>query len=466
MRRQDGGGGGGPPGRRNTKLCRVCEETHWGVYEKHPGSGVWYARVWDQGKVVKKKVGAHGLALKVAEQRRTQIAEGTFFPKPAEPPWDPLFEDQTNDYLRRRASTLVDQEGARRYARWWKEAPETRGKTMRQLTRALAQHYRERRCKEGAPGAKRKRAGASPSTINKELAFARAVYYDFLDQLEELKPERRGSIPPNPFASRGRRKQKLYYAEPMRVRYLGSNGENEVEQLFAALPDLDARRKVCAAALSGIDLSPMFGWTWERDIDFAAKQVRGWRRKGDGTERSYWVPMVDDLERVLRDIRGEQTARGARSKWVFPNERNTGPANGAEFVRTVFQPALIEAGINKVIETTETVKVPAGKGYRTVNKVHRQVERSFRWKDLRHSFASWLRMHGNVELGTIRDLLGHTTARMTERYAHLAADMKHAAVQKLSGLTPSLGRESPDRSLTDPRTDPSPQRGNTAPMVH
>jgi site-specific recombinase XerD len=38
---------------------------------------------------------------------------------------------------------------------------------------------------------------------------------------------------------------------------------------------------------------------------------------------------------------------------------------------------------------------------------------------LRHTFASRLRMHG-VELATIRDLLGHTTTRMTERYAHVA----------------------------------------------
>ncbi len=112
-----------------------------------------------------------------------------------------------------------------------------------------------------------------------------------------------------------------------------------------------------------------------------------------------------------------------------------------------------------------TTRVRAGEGYRTVQKAHRRIERSFRWKDLRHSFASWLRMHGNVELGTIRDLLGHTTARMTERYAHLAADMKHAAVQKLSGLTPSL-RGDPDRSLTEPLTDPEAQQGNTTPTVH
>ena len=37
-----------------------------------------------------------------------------------------------------------------------------------------------------------------------------------------------------------------------------------------------------------------------------------------------------------------------------------------------------------------------------------------------------------VELGTIRDLLGHTTTRMTERYAHVTPGHLHDAVQRVS----------------------------------
>jgi len=40
-----------------------------------------------------------------------------------------------------------------------------------------------------------------------------------------------------------------------------------------------------------------------------------------------------------------------------------------------------------------------------------------------------------VDLATIRDLLGHTTTRMTERYAHVAPSHLHAAVQTLSRPT-------------------------------
>jgi hypothetical protein len=37
-----------------------------------------------------------------------------------------------------------------------------------------------------------------------------------------------------------------------------------------------------------------------------------------------------------------------------------------------------------------------------------------------------------VELGTIRDLLEHTTTRMTERYAHITPRHLHDAVQRIS----------------------------------
>ena len=49
---------------------------------------------------------------------------------------------------------------------------------------------------------------------------------------------------------------------------------------------------------------------------------------------------------------------------------------------------------------------------------------------LRHTFASWLATQGE-SLITIRDLLGHKTTAMTERYSHLIADHKRRAAELL-----------------------------------
>jgi len=50
--------------------------------------------------------------------------------------------------------------------------------------------------------------------------------------------------------------------------------------------------------------------------------------------------------------------------------------------------------------------------------------------DLRHTFASWL-VQAGAPLTEVRDLLGHASIEMTERYAHLAPDRLRGAVAML-----------------------------------
>ena len=57
---------------------------------------------------------------------------------------------------------------------------------------------------------------------------------------------------------------------------------------------------------------------------------------------------------------------------------------------------------------------------------------NFRIHDLRHTCAAWLVTAG-VPLTEVRDLLGHSTVNMTERYAHLAPENIRAAVKLLEG---------------------------------
>jgi len=59
---------------------------------------------------------------------------------------------------------------------------------------------------------------------------------------------------------------------------------------------------------------------------------------------------------------------------------------------------------------------------------------------LRHTYASWLVEQG-VDLYTVKELMGHGTLAMTERYSHLAPDTLRRAVKTLeAGLKKSKGK--------------------------
>ena len=74
-----------------------------------------------------------------------------------------------------------------------------------------------------------------------------------------------------------------------------------------------------------------------------------------------------------------------------------------------------------------------------------------RLHDLRHSFASFLVNQG-VSLYVVQGLLGHASARMTQRYAHLAPQTLLDAAEVVSGLVcgprPAASEASNEATLT------------------
>ena len=155
------------------------------------------------------------------------MREGAVLPRPQDDVEPDLHGVRdVHDYLRRTASTRIDAVGADRYARFFREAPETKGQRMRDLTRQDFQRYRERRLQQGeAPGCRR-RGQVSATAVNKELRFACAVFNDFLSVLDD-----RGEEPiPNPV-------RKLSRPEPThRNRYLT---EDEGSRLRSAMTPPD-----------------------------------------------------------------------------------------------------------------------------------------------------------------------------------------------------------------------------------
>ena len=58
---------------------------------------------------------------------------------------------------------------------------------------------------------------------------------------------------------------------------------------------------------------------------------------------------------------------------------------------------------------------------------------NFRFHDLRHTAASWLRMSG-ADIHTVAQLLGHKDLRMAARYQHLSSSFLTEAVGKLDSV--------------------------------
>ena len=61
----------------------------------------------------------------------------------------------------------------------------------------------------------------------------------------------------------------------------------------------------------------------------------------------------------------------------------------------------------------------------------------FRMHDMRHTCATWLVESSDVSLIEVRDLLGHSTIKMTERYAYLAPENLRKTVRTLENRSHS-----------------------------
>lgn len=185
-----------------------------------------------------------------------------------------------------------------------------------------------------------------------------------------------------------------------RVRFLGQEEEGQLRKVLAAkyswhLPEFDL------ALLTGLRQGTQYSLTWEM-VDWEARMLHIPRTKN---EEPLHVPLNDAALAALRVAR----ARGDGKGRIFRSERTGEPL---EHPRHWFEPALREAAIE-----------------------------GFHWHDLRHTFASRLRMKG-TPLEDIADLLGHKSLAMTKRYAHLGPSRLHEVVARLIEKPAKSGTES------------------------
>ncbi|GHV40559.1 recombinase [Synergistales bacterium] len=195
--------------------------------------------------------------------------------------------------------------------------------------------------------------------------------------------ERREIINANPLAR----------LEPLReddsdrkIRYLSGDERDRLHRSLVFAPEY-LRVMVFVSLNTGIRRGSLFALEW-RDVDFD-NGVLTVRPAADKSEKGYHVPINQAAADALVSWRKDNT-----DGLVFPSATGTEMDNVRNSWATLLKTAEIE---------------------------------NFRWHDMRHDFASQLVMKG-VDLNTVRELLGHADMKMTLRYAHLAPQVKKAAV--------------------------------------
>jgi integrase len=135
---------------------------------------------------------------------------------------------------------------------------------------------------------------------------------------------------------------------------------------------------------------------------------------------------------------GLRRANVAGLKWDYVNMQRKSATfpelvmkNGTPFSIPLNETAM--GAIRRQIGRNETWVFPRSDGERIKaipSKMWRKAKakagiENFRWHDLRHTWASWLRQSGSVGLDLIQELGGWKQSSMVQRYAHL--DVEHLA---------------------------------------
>ena len=172
------------------------------------------------------------------------------------------------------------------------------------------------------------------------------------------------------------------------LRYLSTE---EINLLISNCPP-HLKPIVLVALNTGMRKSEILHLTWDR-VDLKNRLILLDRTK-NGERRE--IPMNNLTVKLFSSL-----PRHLRVPYVFYNNKQKPYKNVTEG----FQSALKKSGI-----------------------------KNFRFHDLRHTFASILVMAG-VDISSVSELLGHTSIKMTQRYAHLSPAHLRKAVDIFENVT-------------------------------
>lgn len=188
-----------------------------------------------------------------------------------------------------------------------------------------------------------------------------------------------------------------------RLKFLS---HEEADVLLAALakrsPDVHAQALL--ALNCGLRAGEIFALEWgDIDIERSVITIRGTSRKA-GTRTKSGLSRSAIMTAAVQTML-EVRPKGGHHELVFPGRGGKRITQ----VSDTFNRVVAELGFNDGVEDDRQRIV---------------------FHSLRHTFASWL-VEGGTDLYTVKELMGHQTLAMTERYSHLSPDKLRRAVKTL-----------------------------------
>jgi site-specific recombinase XerD len=368
---------------------------HRGVYEKVPGSGVWWICYFDcDGRRRREKAGLKSAAITLYQKRKTEALQGKKLP----------------EKLRARQVTFREiADAALEHSKI--EKVSHRQDTIRMTP--ILQQFGERTAASIKPeeferwlNDEAEEREWAPATKNRYIALLKLTY---------RLAEKNGKVRFNPARLLRIRKENngrlrflnQYAPAKTDLEYLKECSDEEsrlravIDRKYPEhLPELDV------ALNTGMRPSEQYSLTWDR-VDLMRKIITIAKSKNGRTRH---IPLNSVAVAALKVLQQRSLDGGGAVFVTITGE----PLQG---YKHWFGPAVITAGV-----------------------------RDFTWYCLRHTFASRLVMAG-VDIRTVAELMGHQQIQMTMRYAHLAPAHTLAAVERLvsqpqrpaEGQTPTKG---------------------------
>jgi site-specific recombinase XerD len=341
-----------------------------GIYERDPGSNIWWIRYADaMGRIRREKAGTKGAAIKLYQKRKTEVLQGKKLPENLRAPMVG-FAELAKDAL------AYSKAHKRSYSddviRMEKVLSRFRGRsaesiTPRELERFLAENAEAN--------------DWAPATINRYRALLSLVYRLGIES---------GKVKENPA-----RLVKHRQENNARVRWLSNEEEVRLRTYIQNtcpehIPELDL------ALHTGLRLGEMYSLTWE-NVNTSRKVLTIPRSKNGETRH---VPLNATALSALAELRKRADGTGSVVR-NLDGESLAGP-------RYWFEPALPKAKVRRfswhcLRHTFASRLVMAGVDLRTVQELmgHKTIEMTVRYSHLapKHTLAAVERLANAAEAG-------------------------------------------------------------------